>query len=84
MTLSRLSRRDALAAGFRAFATGLGAFAGLVSRIDVARSQERKLLRIGMSAPNTTMDPHLQSNAPNDAVATHIFDTLVTNDEKSQ
>lgn len=84
MTLSRLSRRDALAAGFRAFATGLGAFAGLAGRTDFARSQERKQLRIGMSAPNTTMDPHLQSNAPNNAVATHIFDTLVTNDEKSQ
>jgi peptide/nickel transport system substrate-binding protein len=90
MTLCRLSRRDALAAGFRAFATGLGAFTGLggfaavVGRTDLAHSQERKLLRIGMSAPNTTMDPHLQSNAPNNAVATHIFDTLVNNDEKSQ
>jgi peptide/nickel transport system substrate-binding protein len=41
-------------------------------------------LRIGMSAPNTTMDPHLQSNAPNNAVATHIYDTLVTNDEQSR
>jgi peptide/nickel transport system substrate-binding protein len=84
MTLGRLSRRDALAAGFRAFATGLGAFTGLVGRTEFARSQERKQLRIGMSAPNTTMDPHLQSNAPNNAVATHIFDTLVNNDEKSQ
>ncbi len=40
-------------------------------------------LRIGMAAPNTTMDPHLQSNAPNNAVATHIFDSLVVNDEQS-
>jgi peptide/nickel transport system substrate-binding protein len=78
MTLSMVSRRDALAAGLGAFATGL------IGRTDLARSQERKPLRIGMSAPNTTMDPHLQSNAPNNAVATHIFDTLVTNDEKSQ
>jgi peptide/nickel transport system substrate-binding protein len=78
MTLGRLSRRDALAAGLGAFATLF------VGRTDLARSQERRPLRIGMSAPNTTMDPHLQSNAPNNAVATHIFDTLVTNDEKSQ
>ena len=30
------------------------------------------------------MDPHLLSNAPNNAVASHIFDALVTNDEQSQ
>ncbi len=41
-------------------------------------------LRIGLAAPNTTMDPHLQSNAPNNAVASHIFDALVTNDEQSR
>jgi peptide/nickel transport system substrate-binding protein len=78
MTLGRLSRRSALAAGLGGFATGL------VGQPGFALSQERTPLRIGMSAPNTTMDPHLQSNAPNNAVATHIFDTLVTNDEKSQ
>ena len=42
------------------------------------------LLRIGMAAPNTTLDPHLQSNAPNNAVASHIFDALVTNDAASR
>lgn len=41
-------------------------------------------LRIGMAAPNTTLDPHLQSNAPNNAVASHIFDALVTNDAASR
>ncbi|MFC0407175.1 ABC transporter substrate-binding protein [Roseomonas elaeocarpi] len=40
-------------------------------------------LRVGMAAPNTTLDPHFQSNAPNNAVASHIFDALVTNDETS-
>jgi peptide/nickel transport system substrate-binding protein len=48
-----------------------------------ARAQGQRL-RIGMAAPNTTMDPHLQSNAPNNAVSTHIYDTLVTNDEQSR
>jgi peptide/nickel transport system substrate-binding protein len=42
------------------------------------------LLRVGMAAPNTTLDPHFQSNAPNNAVASHIFDALVTNDAKSE
>ena len=41
-------------------------------------------LQVGLSAPNTTMDPHLLSNAPNNAVASHIFDALVTNDEQSR
>ena len=30
-------------------------------------------LRIGMAAPNTTMDTHLRSNAPNNAVASRMF-----------
>ena len=38
------------------------------------------VLRVGMAAPNTTLDPHFQSNAPNNAVASHIFDALITND----
>ena len=41
-------------------------------------------LRIGMAAPATTLDPHLLSNAPNNAVATHIFDSLIVNDETSR
>jgi peptide/nickel transport system substrate-binding protein len=49
-----------------------------------ATAQTAAKLRIGLGAPNTTMDPHLQSNAPNNAVASHIFDALVTNDEKSR
>ncbi|MBO1079923.1 ABC transporter substrate-binding protein [Roseomonas haemaphysalidis] len=52
-----------------ALAQGSGAVAGL--------------LRIGLAAPNTTLDPHFQSNAPNNAVNSHIFDALVTNDAKS-
>ncbi|MBC9179905.1 ABC transporter substrate-binding protein [Pseudoroseomonas ludipueritiae] len=40
-------------------------------------------LRVGMAAPNTTLDPHFQSNAPNNAVASHIFDALITNDARS-
>ncbi|MBP0444297.1 ABC transporter substrate-binding protein [Roseomonas sp. SSH11] len=42
------------------------------------------VLRIGMAAPNTTLDPHLLSNAPNNAVATHIFDSLIVNDHASR
>ncbi|WP_426956045.1 ABC transporter substrate-binding protein [Muricoccus radiodurans] len=38
-------------------------------------------LRIGMAAPNTTLDPHLLSNTPNNAVSAHIFDSLIVNNE---
>jgi peptide/nickel transport system substrate-binding protein len=41
-------------------------------------------LRIGMAAPATTLDPHLLSNAPNNAVNSHMFDSLVMNDEASR
>jgi peptide/nickel transport system substrate-binding protein len=48
-----------------------------------AGSGEGSVLRVGMAAPNTTLDPHFQSNAPNNAVNSHIFDALVTNDAQS-
>jgi peptide/nickel transport system substrate-binding protein len=50
----------------------------------VRAAEAASVLRIGLSAPNTTMDPHLQSNAPNNAVASHIFDALITNDPQSR
>lgn len=65
----------------RVFGLGILATAALSAR---PRAAEADSLRIGMSAPNTTMDPHALSNAPNNAVASHIFDALVTNDEKSR
>jgi peptide/nickel transport system substrate-binding protein len=67
-----LSRRTLLNA---ALATGAFARPGLAAEADT--------LRVGMAAPNTTLDPHLLSNAPNNAVASHIFDALVTNDARS-
>jgi peptide/nickel transport system substrate-binding protein len=42
------------------------------------------VLRVGLAAPNTTLDPHFQSNAPNNAMASHVFDALVTNDAQSR
>jgi peptide/nickel transport system substrate-binding protein len=48
----------------------------------VADEAPGDVLRVGMAAPNTTLDPHLLGNAPNNAVASHIFDALVTNDAK--
>ncbi|WP_050747822.1 ABC transporter substrate-binding protein [Sodalis glossinidius] len=66
-----------------------GALAGLESLSLVSLpgrlwAAPSKTLRIALSAAPTTVDPHLQSNAPNNDLATHIFDSLVVNDAKSQ
>lgn len=45
---------------------------------------QQTALQIGLAAPPTTLDPHHQNNAPNNALGNHIFDALVTNDEQSQ
>ncbi|WP_298374088.1 ABC transporter substrate-binding protein [Azospirillum sp.] len=50
----------------------------------LAAAQESDRLRIGMATPPTTLDPHFQSNAPNNAIAMHLFDALVTNDESAR
>jgi peptide/nickel transport system substrate-binding protein len=65
--------------------SALGGLAALplVGLPGVALAQS-KTLRIALSSPPTTVDPHLQSNAPNNALATHIFDSVVTNDPESK
>ncbi|MBV8913650.1 MAG: ABC transporter substrate-binding protein, partial [Acetobacteraceae bacterium] len=69
----------------RALLGGIAAAVGSAAPGVWAQAEEAGgRLRVGMAAPNTTMDPHLQSNAPNNAVASHIFDALVTNDEQSR
>jgi peptide/nickel transport system substrate-binding protein len=82
MSTGRISRRTLLqgAAGGLAAMHGIG-WAG--AHVAWAAASDTAL-RIGMSAPPTTLDPHLKSNAPNNALSTHIYDTLVVNDEKSQ
>lgn len=39
-------------------------------------------LRIALSAPPTSLDPHLYNAIPNNALARHVFDPLVLTDEK--
>ena len=71
-TNTMLTRRTLLA--------GLGLAAAATKPATAATPTDT--LRIGTAAPVTTMDPHLQSNAPNNALASHIFDALVTNDDQ--
>ena len=35
-------------------------------------------LRIGLAAPATSMDPHFYTTAPNNTVASHVFDGLTS------
>ncbi|WP_376087540.1 ABC transporter substrate-binding protein [Roseomonas sp. CCTCC AB2023176] len=67
-------------------ALGLGAAPGWLASPAMAQGPGGQVgtLRVGLAAPNTTLDPHLLSNAPNNAVATHVFDSLVVNDEASR
>lgn len=52
------------------------AFALLVSVTSPSVAQDATL-SIGMAAPVTTMDPHEDSNSPNNAANRHIFDSLI-------
>ncbi|HWK47969.1 MAG TPA: ABC transporter substrate-binding protein [Stellaceae bacterium] len=63
---------------------GSGWIGTALAQTALAQTVAGKTLRIGMSAPVTTLDPHLQSNSPNNALATHLYDTLLTNDETSR
>lgn len=78
MTSWMTSRRTLLQGALGSFIAGSSSYP-----VQMALAQGQTL-RIGMAAPPTAMDPHLQSNAPNNAVAMHIYDTLVTNDEESR
>src|SRR6266702_1854302 len=64
-------------------ALGAALLAPCLEISSLARAQAGARLRVGLAAPNTTLDPHLQSNAPNNAVTTHIFDSVIVNDEAS-
>lgn len=68
----------------RRFLANTTALAASASFSPLVLAQTVKPLTIGMAAPPTTLDPHLESNAPNNAVAMHIFDALVTNGPKSE
>ncbi|MBR0642895.1 ABC transporter substrate-binding protein [Plastoroseomonas hellenica] len=70
----------------RATLGGLGATAlpGWMGEALAQGAAPGGVLRVGLAAPNTTLDPHFQSNAPNNAMASHVFDALVTNDAQSR
>lgn len=56
---------------------------GMLSALPISYAQSSApALRIGLAAPNTAIDPHAQNNSPNNAVLSHVFDTLVVYDEK--
>ncbi|CVI54301.1 MULTISPECIES: ABC transporter substrate-binding protein [Agrobacterium] len=62
---------------------GLGVAAAL-PLLGAARTAfaQNTTLRIALSGPPTSLDPHLYNAIPNNALARHIFDPLVLTDEK--
>ena len=77
---SNFTRREALKIALAGTALTLP----IAMSVAPASAQAGTDLRIGVAAPATTIDPHAQNGATNNALATHIFDSLVVNDEKSQ
>ena len=57
-----------------AVATGMLAFA--------ATTASAEKLTIGLASEPTAMDPHFHNLGPNNAMAFHIYDRLVAQDEK--
>jgi len=59
------------------------AFAALLlcSSLGVAAQSPQPELVIGLSTPVTSLDPHFHNLGPNNAVAKHVFETLVKMDE---
>ncbi|MET0605126.1 MAG: ABC transporter substrate-binding protein, partial [Beijerinckiaceae bacterium] len=49
-----------------------------LSTAGVASAQE---LKIGLSSEPTSADPHFHALSPNNSLAKHVFETLVSNDE---
>jgi len=59
------------------------ALVALVAAVAVANAQAQEL-RIGMGADVTSVDPHFVNLFPNNNIAEHIFETLVTRDADSR
>jgi peptide/nickel transport system substrate-binding protein len=70
---------------FRSFLLA-GSLAALVA-VDggtAAVAQSDRALTIGMSTTVTALDPHEESNSPNNATSRHIFSSIVQRDGESQ
>lgn len=63
------------------FARAVGATL-LVAAAAASPALSAKTLAIGLSGDVTSIDPHFHNVTPNANVAEHIFDTLITKDEK--
>lgn len=72
------SRRAVLKYGL-----GVAAALPLLSSTHAALAQNATL-RIALSAPPTSLDPHLYNAIPNNALARHLFDPVILTDEQVQ
>ena len=77
-----IARRLASARG-KLRAASRGATLGLAA-VFAAATAHGAALTIGVAADVTAIDPHYHNLTPNNNVATHLFDYLVTRDEKSR
>jgi peptide/nickel transport system substrate-binding protein len=74
MSLIHLARRRFAVTGL-----SLSILAGLsLNPLDV--QAQANTLMIGLSTPVTTLDPHFHNLSPNNAMARHVFETLIATD----
>jgi peptide/nickel transport system substrate-binding protein len=59
------------------------AVAAVVGLLSAATLQAQELV-VGLSTPVTSLDPHFHNLTPNNNVADHVFEKLVTKDAKEQ
>ncbi|WP_407946729.1 ABC transporter substrate-binding protein [Pararhizobium mangrovi] len=67
----------------REFGRGSLILAAAASMPGLAKAKDTALT-IGVAAPFTTLDPHEQSNSPNNATSRHIFDSLINRGGKAE
>ncbi|MBE9606636.1 ABC transporter substrate-binding protein [Acetobacteraceae bacterium H6797] len=59
-------------------------FMGSLPGTAKAQPATGKVLNLAVAAPPTSLDPHYHTLSPNNMVAQHLFDTLVSRDAKAQ
>ena len=62
----------------------LTAFAAICIAVGPSQAVDAQDLVVGVGGNITSIDPHYHNLAPNNGVATHIFDRLVHQDEQQR
>jgi peptide/nickel transport system substrate-binding protein len=76
--------RVSAARSVRRFALRVLAASAVSLSVAVPAAAQAPELVVGLSTPVTTLDPHFHNLSPNNSMARHVFETLVTTDESQR